>query len=163
MNILENLNEKMQIIDGEPCYGEEEIVRQVAEISPISLPEDYIEFLKSISGRISDGEENFGPELEVKIEDDTFSLWIFSAQQALEKYNEYKIYAAPDYDDIIDQIWLIGNDLGDLLFFYGNGTDGFGLYVAEEGSLNFEDADKIADTLTDFLVKGVGIDTAFWR
>lgn len=99
----------------------------------------------------------------MEVGDCTLSLWIFSAQLALEKYREYKIDSAPIYDDIIDQIWLIGNDLGDLLYFYGNGKDGFGLYVAEAGSLCFEDADKIADTLTDFLVKGVGIDTAFWN
>lgn len=163
MNILENLNGRIQILDEEPIYGGEDAVKQVVETSPIQLPEDYIDFLKSISGQTSDGEENFGPEFEVEVGDHTLSLWIFSAQHALEKYREYKIDSAPIYDDIIDQIWLIGNDLGDLLYFYGNGKDGFGLYVADGGSLCFEDADKIADTLTDFLVKGVGIDTAFWN
>lgn len=162
MHILENLNERIQIVDGNPCYGGEDVVRQVVETSPIPLPEDYIEFLKSFSGKTSDEEENFGPEFGVKVQDGIRSLWIFSAQQALEKYREYKIYSAPIYDEIIDRIWLIGNDLGDLLYFYGNGKDGFGLYVAEDGALCFEDADKIADTLTDFFVKGVGIDTAFW-
>ncbi|MDE6641170.1 MAG: SMI1/KNR4 family protein [Acetatifactor sp.] len=163
MNILENLNGRIQILDEKPNYGGEDAVKQVVETSPIQLPEDYIEFLKLISGQTSDGEENLGPEFEVEAGDHTLSLWIFSAQHALEKYREYKIDSAPFYDDIIDQIWLIGNDLGDLLYFYGNGKDGFGLYVAEDGSLCFEDADKIADTLTDFLVKGVGIDTAFWN
>ncbi len=162
MNILENLNDRIQIVDGVPSYGGEDAVKQVVETSPIDLPEDYIEFLKSISGQASDEEENVGLEFEVKVKDYTLSLWIFSAQHALEKYREYKIYSAPIYDSIIDRIWLIGNDLGDLLYFYGNGEDGFGLYVAEAGSLDFKDADKIADTLTDFLVKGVGIDTAFW-
>ncbi len=162
MNILENLNDRIQIVDGTPSYGGENAVEQVVATSPIQLPEDYIEFLKSISGQTDDEEENVGPEFEVEVEDYTLSLWIFSAQHALEKYKDYKIYSAPIYDNIIDQIWLIGNDLGDLLYFYGNGTDGFGLYVAEAGSLSFEHADKIADTLTDFLVKGVGINTAFW-
>lgn len=97
------------------------------------------------------------------VEEDTYSLWLFSGQQALDKYEEYKVYAAPMYDDIIDQIWLVGNDLGDLLYFYATGKEGFGLYVAEDGALSLEDAEKIADTLTDFLVKGVGFDTAFWR
>lgn len=162
MYILNNLNENIQIVDGNPCYGGEDAVKQATETSPIPLPEDYIEFLKSISGETNDGQENPGPEFEVKVQDHLASLWIFSAQQALEKYNEYKYDSAPIYDHIIDQIWLIGNDLGDLLYFYGKGKDGFGLYVADGGALYFEDADKIADTLTDFLVKGVGIDTAFW-
>lgn len=163
MDILENLNERIQYIDEEFCYGGEDVVKQVAETSPIQLPEDYIEFLVSISGQVNDLEENLGIEFEIKVEDYTLSLWIFSAQHAIETYKEYKIYSAPIYDDIIDQIWLIGNDLGDLLYFYGKGKDGFGLYVAEAGSLGFEHADKIADTLTDFLVKGIGIDTAFFR
>lgn len=41
--------------------------------------------------------------------------------------------------------------------------DGTPCYGEEDGSLDFENADKIADTLTEFLVKGVGIDTAFWN
>lgn len=163
MNILENLNERIQLVDGDPCYGGEDIVKQIVETSPIQLPEDYLEFLKAISGSLADGEENTGLEFEVKIEDYMLSLWLFSAQMALLKYTEYKIDSAPVYDHIIDRIWLIGNDLGDLLYFYGEGKDGFGLYVAEGGALFLEEADKIADTLTDFLVKGIGIDTAFWN
>ncbi len=161
MNILENLNHRIQIVDRARGYGGEDVVKQVVEASSIHMPKQYTVFLKAISGQADDGEENVGLEFEVEVEDYTLSLWIFSAQHALEKYREYKIYSAPIYDDIIDRIWLIGNDLGDLLYFYGDGKDGFGLYVAEAGSLDFEHADKIADTLTDFLVKGVGIDTAF--
>ena len=55
----------------------------------------------------------------------------------------------------------IGGDVGDLVYCYGKGKDGVGIYRTEEGSLCLDEmADKIADTLTDFLVKGVGIDTA---
>ena len=162
MNILDHLNEKIQLVDGAPCYGGEDAVKQVVATSPISLPEDYLAFLRSISGAADDEDENAGVEFEVTVKDDALSLWIFSAQFALEKYAEYKEDAAPLYDDIIDKIWPVGNDLGDLLYFYGEGKDGFGLYVAEEGALFLESADKIADTLTDFLVKGTGIDTAFW-
>lgn len=161
MNILENLNERLLLIDGNPCYGGEDIVRQVIETSPISLPEDYTEFLKEFSG-----EENFGVEIKVIIpdnEDSTLSLGFYSAQTALDKYKEYKEYSAPLYDDIIDKIWLVGDDVGDLLYFYGEGKDGFGLYVADAGALSLEDADKIADTLTDLLVKGIGINTAIWN
>jgi len=162
MNILENLNERLQIVDGNPCRGGEEIVKQVVETSPILLPEDYLKFLKEISGKTDGQEQILGPELGVKKDDGMLSIYIFSAQTALEIHTEYKIYSAPVYDDIIDMIWLIGNDLGDLLYFYGEGKDGYGLYVSEVGALCFEDADKIADTLTDFLVKGIGINTALW-
>lgn len=51
--------------------------------------------------------------------------------------------------------------MGDLVFFYGEGKDGFGLYRKGMGSLvSVEGAEKIADTITDFLVNGTGIDVA---
>ena len=55
MNLLECLNEKIQIIGGTPCDGGEDIVRELAKTSPILLPEDYIDFLKTISGNTDDG------------------------------------------------------------------------------------------------------------
>ena len=55
---------------------------------------------------------------------------------------------------------MIGNDLGDFVYYYAKGNEGFGLYRDEGGSLCIERAEKIADSLTDFLVKGVGIDVA---
>ena len=161
-NILDNLNHKFKIIDGEPCCGGKEIIEKVLKTCPIQLPGDYIEFLEVISGQTNDGKESLGLEFEVEVQDDTLSLFILSAQQALEKYEEYKIFSSPIYDYIIDQIWIIGDDLGDLLYFYGEGKEGFGIYVAEDGALSFENADKVADNLTDFLVKGIGIDIAFW-
>lgn len=169
MKILENLHERLELIDGNPVYGGEETVRQVAECSPIPLPEDYIEFLREISGDTS--EENVGVEIRLIVPDDedsTLSMAFYSAQDALETYKEYKELSAPLYDGIIDKIWIIGDDIGDLVYFYGNGKDGFGLYVDEIGALTpysldaSVGAEKIADTITDLLVKGIGIDTALW-
>lgn len=56
--------------------------------------------------------------------------------------------------------WMIGDDVGDLIYFYGEGNGGFGIYRAEAGALDINDSDKIADSLTEFLVEGVGIDVA---
>ena len=50
--------------------------------------------------------------------------------------------------------------MGDKVYCYGEGKDGFGIYSIDAGGLGFEYANKIADTLTDFLVKGIGIDGA---
>lgn len=165
MTILENLNERLLLIDGNPYYGGEDSVRQVIETAPIPLPEDYIEFLKEISGDTRD--TNTGIEIKIITpdEDSTLSLAFDSAQGALWRYKEYKEFQAPLYDDIMDKIWLVGCDLGDLLYFYGEGKDGFGLYVVEASSLPFclLEADKIAGSLTDLLVRGIGIDTAVWN
>lgn len=44
---------------------------------------------------------------------------------------------------IIRKTWIIGGDLGDLVYFYGEGKDGFGLYRGDAGGLGFEYAEKI--------------------
>lgn len=64
-------------------------------------------------------------------------------------------YSFPDSNGIINQIWLIRNHLGNLHYFYGDGEKGFKFYVAVNSAIYFEDADKIADTRTDFLDKGI--------
>lgn len=46
MNIIENLNKRLTIDDGEVCYGGEEYILKVIEQCPIALPNDYIEFLR---------------------------------------------------------------------------------------------------------------------
>lgn len=55
---------------------------------------------------------------------------------------------------------MIGDDLGDFVYYYAEGKQGFGLYRDEAGILYIEKADKIADSLTDLLINGVEIDVA---
>lgn len=50
MNIIDNLNKRLTIDDGEVCYGGEEDILKEIEQCPVALPSDYIGFLKSISG-----------------------------------------------------------------------------------------------------------------
>ncbi len=150
MNILENINERLTFDKDEIRAGGEKDIEEIIRVSPVDLPADYIEFLKQISG-----EGSFGPEFEVK--DEGMSIWIWSAGMALEKSEEFN---QPFNEEFIGRAWLFGNDLGDLVYFFGNGKDGFGLYRTSEGCLDLEGAEKISDTLTDFLVNGVGIDIA---
>lgn len=150
MDIIKNLNHRLSIVEGSACYGGEENVKKVISESPIKLPEDYIEFLKNISNGDDVG-------ISFLVDDGEGEIVIWNASMALEKREEFY---APFLHDFMDKVWLIGDDLGDLVYFYGEGKDGFGLYRVGAGSLSFVDADKIADSLTDFLVKGVGIDIA---
>lgn len=153
MNIIENINERLSLADEDYASGGEQAVAQLVEKSPIKLPEDYIEFLRKISGAESGG-------IEFIVDDRGASIWIWDAQMAIQNYEDNKEFNVYN-KDLLDKIWLIGNDLGDLVFFYGEGKDGFGLYREEMGSLvSVDGADKIADTLTDFLVNGTGIDVA---
>lgn len=151
MDILNNLNHRLSICEGAVCYGGEENIKKVVSKSPIQLPEDYIEFLKCISGG-----DNLG--IAFLVDNDGCEISIWSAGFALVKLEEF--YFAPILADFFEHAWLVGDDLGDLVYFYGEGKDGFGLYRVGAGSLGFEYAEKIADTLTDFLVNGIGIDVA---
>ena len=150
MNIIENINKKLVFDEDEIYAGGENDIEEIIRVSPVPLPKDYIEFLKQVSG-----EDSYGPEFEV--EGEGLSIWIWSAKMALEKLEEFN---QPFNQKFITKAWLFGNDLGDLVYFFGTGRDGFGLYRTSEGWLDFENAEKIADTLTDFLVNGVGIDIA---
>lgn len=159
MSIIENINERLSFdMETIGCGGEKEI-EQVLSKSPIQLPDDYIELLKSIVGP-----QNVGVEFLVK--NDGSSICIWSAKMALTQYEDYHRMYTEDFFisnelvEFIESVWFFGNDLGDLVYFYGKGKDGLGLYRVEDGSLGVEEADKIADTFTDFLVNGVGIDTA---
>lgn len=150
MNIIENVNERLAFDKDEICAGGEKYIEEIIRASPVPLPKDYIEFLKQISG-----EGSYGPEFEA--EDEGLSIWIWSAKMALEKLEEFN---QPFNQEFINNAWLFGNDLRDLVYFFGTGKDGFGLYRTSDGCLSFENAEKISDTLTDFLVNGVGIDIA---
>lgn len=150
MDILKNISPRLSIVEGAACYGGEEEVKKVVSESPIQLPEEYIEFLKCISGGDDVG-------ISFLVDNTRQEIFIWNAEMALQKRKEFR---HPFYADFLEQVWLIGNDLGDLIYFYGKGRDGFGLYRDEASSMCFEDAKKIADTLTDFLVNGVGIDIA---
>ena len=148
MNIIGNINKKLIFDKDEICAGGENDIEEVIRVTPVPLPEDYIEFLKQISG-----EDSYGPEFEV--EDEGLSIWIWSAKMALEKSEEFN---RPSNQKFMSNAWLFGNDLGDLVYFFGTGKDGFGLYRTSAGCLDLENDEKISDTLTDFLVHGVGID-----
>lgn len=150
MNIIENINEKLHFDENEICAGGKKDIEEIICIASFPLPEDYLDFLRQISG-----EGSFGPEFIV--EDSGASICIWSAKMALEKLEEFRL---PFTQEFMDKVWLFGNDLGDFVYFFGEGKDGFGLYRTFDSGLSFDCAEKISDTLTDFLVNGVGIDVA---
>lgn len=150
MNILEHVHERLTFDKDEVCPGGEQDIEKVIGISPIPLPQDYINFLGEISG-----EGYPGPGFQV--DGNGLCIWIWSAEMALLKLEEFD---EPYNQEFLSDVWLFGNDLGDLVYFFGTGKDGFGLYRTEDGTLSLEYSEKIADTLTDFLVKGIGIDIA---
>lgn len=154
MDILKNLNNRLTIDSEGILPGGENDIKKVTEQSPIQLPEDYLNFLQTISGS-----DNFGVSFLVdKSDDSTLTIFIWNAGFSLEKLEEIS-EPFPD-DDFFKHTWMIGDNLGDFVYYYAEGNEGFGLYRDEVGILCIEEAVKIADTFTDFLVKGIGIDVA---
>lgn len=69
-------------------------------------------------------------------------------------------YNEPFNQDFLNNVWLFGDDLGGFVYFFGTGKDGFGLYRTSAGCLSIQHAEKIFNTITEFLVDGIGIDIA---
>lgn len=149
-NIISNLNGRLTIVEHGVCHGGEEKIQMILKQSPVKLPDDYIEFLRIISG-----DENLGVGFEV--DGGGLEIYIWSAGLSLEKRLEFD---EPVYEEFLECSWLIGDDLGGLVYFYGEGDEGFGLYRGSAGALDYKFAKKIANSITEFLVDGVGINIA---
>lgn len=152
MDIMTNLNERLTIVTGGVCHGGEDYINKILSRSPIKLPDDYINFLKTISG-----DKNIGIAFQVDCKGREIFIWgaEFGYDRITTEFN------FPIYNDFMKCAWLIGDDVGDLMYFYGEGDEGLGIYKAEAGALDISDSSKIADSLTDLLVNGVGLDILF--
>ncbi|WP_027643897.1 SMI1/KNR4 family protein [Enterocloster clostridioformis] len=154
MDILNNLNERLSFDEKDVHAGGEDKIKMVLNKAPFNLPKDYIEFLETISG-----DENDGISFFTDMENGGYGeIVIWAAEGALRTNLEDLNF--PIYKKFLEEAWVIGNDLGDIVYFYGVGNAGFGIYRSGAGSLGFDVAEKIADSLTAFLVGGVGIDIA---
>lgn len=146
--MLNELHERFSIVQEEDIKSGEKGISEMLENTPLKLPDDYISFLKYISG-----EGSLGIWLEA---DGYCDLRIYSAEEALSKMQDYELYAY--------EIWIIGDDLGDGAYFYQKDERGIAIYYSDIGAIGVPgSADdiypkKIADTLADFLLKGIGID-----
>ena len=110
-------------------------IQKVVDVSPIELPNEYISFLKEI-GRATLSEDCY---------DVIMNFWNISQM-------EEWLRTSPQFVKTIPAGIPIGDDMGDILYYYGNGNDSLGYYAVEKGSGNFyEDAYKFSDTLIDFL------------
>lgn len=154
MDIMSNLNKRLTTVvdSGGVCPGGEEYIKKVMEQSPVKLPDDYIDFLRVISG-----DKNIGISFQVDGKGREFFIW--SAKFAYEcvtiEYDE------PVYENFLKCTWLIGDDVGENRYFYGEGNEGFGIYRTDAGEMDPYNPVKIADSLTDLLVNGVGLDVLF--
>lgn len=155
MNFILNLNLKI-LYDGkkEVLSGATDAeIEQLKEFSDIELPQDYIEFLK---------EQGSEDDIEYVLPNGLLVLWDTQTVLAQKKMYDYKFdgYFENSFPDN-SKILLIGNDLGDLILFYGYGKDGFGIYFDEFASMCYETAVKVSNTITELLIDGIGVDICF--
>lgn len=135
-------DEKCQVSRSDCTYPEldESLEAELAIIRehvPISLPEDYCEVFRLLgNGWIEDKREKW------RIPDMTFMTW-----EDMEELN-YTI----EFFSICPNAFPFGDDVGDIFYFYGEGSEGLGIYMAEAGVfIKPENATKIADSFTQLL------------
>lgn len=145
MRIIDKLHSDLSIGEGEMINGGEAFIEELMGMSPINLPDDYLDFLTDISGT----KEYSGMGFEIK--DTSIEIVIWTAKWSISTNQSSYLKGLPN-------AWLIGDDIGDMVFFYGMGEEGIGIYMTDAGALFYSSAEKIADSLTDFLVNGTGIE-----
>lgn len=65
----------------------------------------------------------------------------------------------PFFKEDVKKGIIFATDLGDLIYYYGEGKEGMGLYLVEAGVGDFfNEAIKFADSFDDFFIDGKGID-----
>ena len=104
MDILKNLNSRLTLTDDEVIPGGEEDIKKVLSESKIQLPEDYIDFLRQISGGDSQG-------VSFQVDDGRQEIWIWSAGFALEKRDEFLdpfLDEDSHLDEELQSVWFIG-------------------------------------------------------
>lgn len=146
MESIKKLHSSLSMGEGEMIKGGEKYIEELKEMSPIELPVDYLYFLKDISGT----KEYSGMGFEIN--DTTIEIVIWTAEWSISTNRNSYLKGLPN-------AWLIGDDLGDIIFFYGKGQEGTGIYMTDAGALFYTSAKKIADSLTDLLINGIGIET----
>ena len=143
--MINRLNERFSIVEKESIKSGKAGISEICAKAPFKLPDDYISFLGCISG-----ENGSGVYLEA---DGWCPLAIYSAEEALSKMQDYDLYA--------DDVWMIGDDMGDAAYLYKKDESGTAIYYEDDlGALGAPDNElkKVAETLTDFLINGIGID-----
>ena len=115
-------------------FSQQEI-QKVVDMSPTELPTEYVSFLREI-GRAILSEDGY---------DVTMNFW---DTPQIEEW----LRVSPQFVETMPAGIPIGDDLGDILYYYGNGNGSLGYYAVEKGSGNFyEDAYKFSNSLVEFL------------
>jgi len=137
MNILDNIS-SMYSIEAKQIPSKEEEIKELQDFSIIDVPIEYIDIIRVAS------------EIEINIGNKMY-IRIWGASGCIEMNEAYEI------QKYLPNSIAIGDDEGGGALIYLQGKDGFGIYYNRFADLDIEEAVKIAPSLTELLVKNVGV------
>lgn len=137
MSIIDNINGSFAIVAKQLPSNITEIDK-LKSVSAIDVPSDYLLLVTEAS------------DVEVDIGDGLY-IRIWGASGCVDMNVEYSI------QDYIPKSLAIGDDEGGGAIIYMFGLNGFGIYYNRFADLDINEAVKIAPSLTDFLVNGIGV------
>lgn len=137
MNLLEKMTSAFRIDASQKASNEQEI-KQLIEFSPIAVLDEYLAIIRNIT----DVEINVSGKIYIRI---------WGAKFCIEMNQAHMI------QHYIPNSLAIGDDEGENILLYTDGTQGFGLYAVGFGDLEYEEMMYIAPSLTALLTKNQGL------
>ena len=132
MEIKDLLFDYFDLYEDDQHIFSKQDIQNVNNLSPIVLPSDYLEFIENV-GSIS------------LIYEDALIISFWD----VEKIKDWSITSK--FSANVPKGIGIGDDLGDMLYYYGEGKDGVGYYVVEKGSEDYlSKAFKFSNSLYEF-------------
>lgn len=132
MKIKDLLFDHFDLYEDDQHIFSKQDIQYIKDLSPIVLPSDYLEFIENV-GSIS---------------------LIYQDAMIMSFWNVAKIAdwsMTSKFSANIPRGIGIGDDLGDMLYYYGEGKDGVGYYVVEKGSEDYlSRAFKFSNSLFEF-------------
>lgn len=149
MNLFSIINDQFESqcsqseLEGARVIVTPDEINQIIEIAHIPLPDMLHSFFKE------------GVIYSLVIKGTSIIIAFCYVQDLINVKDNY-----PYFKEDIHEGLIFATDLGDDIYYYGNGREGMGLYVVEAGAGNYyEEAIKFANTFEDFFVDGKGIET----
>lgn len=132
MKIKDFLLDHFNLYEDDQHQFSKQDIQYMKDLSPIVLPNDYLEFI-----------ENVGAVSLIYQDAMIMSFWDVA------KIKDWSITSK--FSANVPKGIGIGDDLGDMLYYYGKGKDGLGYYVVEKGSEDYlSKAFKFSNSLYKF-------------
>lgn len=137
--MLNELNPSLRV-ESKNLGSSPESILQLIEISDIVVPLEYTTLISEAT------------DIEISVKGEMY-IRLWGAESCIELNEAYKVqYYIPNS-------LAIGDNEGGSALIYCTGNEGFGLYITGFGDLDLTDAEFIAPSLKDLLVKGSGVET----